>query len=381
MRAARFGTVILTLVSLFTALPSSSEPSPSEGAPLEAVRGQLESARQTRAAFKTVRDQLDDQLSELEVRQGQLAQMISDLEKQAREREKHIHGLKQRRDKTLATIKQQQKTLSEQLRSAHLIGREDWLKLLMNQEEPTRMARVLAYYGYLSVARSNLIQTMQTELAQVDQTEKELQQETLVKAELRKKTQEERLQLHQAADARKELLSSWDAELKSQAVRIRELKEDEERLGHLVDSFSASMEANVSHSAPPESQGAKHSRCPPAGIVVARFGSKRLTGRWDGVLIGGREGSPVKTVAAGHVAFADWFRGYGLLTIVDHGGGVMSLYAFNQSLIKAKGDEVMAGEVIATLGSSGGRDKPGLYFGIRNQGKAVDPIAWCKAQI
>jgi septal ring factor EnvC (AmiA/AmiB activator) len=217
-------------------------------------------------------------------------------------------------------------------------------------------------------------------LAQVDQTEKELQQETVVKAELRKKSQDERLQLHQATDARKKLLSSWDEELKSQAVRIRELKEDEERLANLVDSFSKSTEPDVSASVSTE-QGAKRGRCPPAGIVVARFGSKRLNGHWDGVLIGGREGTPVKAVAGGRVAFADWFRGYGLLTIIDHGAGVMSLYAFNQSLSKSKGDEVAADEVIATLGASGGRDKPGLYFGIRNQGKPVDPIAWCKAQL
>lgn len=103
-----------------------------------------------------------------------------------------------------------------------------------------------------------------------------------------------------------------------------------------------------------------------------------MTGKWDGILISGKQGAPVKAVAAGKVAFADWFRGYGLLTIVDHGNGVMSLYAFNQTLSKSKGDAVLAGDVIATLGSTGGRDKPGLYFGIRSQGKPVDPLIWCK---
>lgn len=378
MYATRFGILVLVLASLLCSRLGLAEGF--KEAPLDAVRGQLESARQARAAFKTVRDQLDDQLSELELRQGQLAQLIMELETQARDREKHIQVLKQRRDKTLAHVRQQQKTLSEQLRSAHLVGREDWLKLLMNQEEPTRMARVLAYYGYLSVARSALIQRLKDELVQVDQTEKELQQETLAKTELRKKSQQERQQLLEATKARKVLLSSWDEELKSQAVRIRELKEDEERLAHLVDSFSTANEARVSPAASAETQMTTRGRCPPVGPIVSRFGSKRLNGRWDGILIGGREGSPVKTVAAGKVAFADWFRGYGLLTIIDHGAGVMSLYAFNQSLSKTKGDEVVAGEVIATLGASGGREAPGLYFGIRNQGKPVDPIAWCKTQ-
>lgn len=378
MYATRFRILVLALACLSGLRPDLAEGA--QEAPLEAVRGQLESARQARAAFKTVRDQLDDQLSALELRQGQLAQLIMELEAQARDREKHIQVLKQRRDKTLARVRQQQKILSEQLRSAHLVGREDWLKLLMNQEEPTRMARVLAYYGYLSVARSALIQRLKDELVKVDQTEKELQQETLAKTELRKKSQQERMQLLEATKARKLLLSSWDAELKSQAVRIRELKEDEERLANLVDSFSTSSESRVSPAASADPQMTTRGRCPPVGPIVSRFGSKRLNGRWDGILIGGREGSPVKTVAAGKVAFADWFRGYGLLTIIDHGAGVMSLYAFNQSLSKAKGDEVVAGEVIATLGSSGGRETPGLYFGIRDQGKPVDPIAWCKTQ-
>jgi len=102
-----------------------------------------------------------------------------------------------------------------------------------------------------------------------------------------------------------------------------------------------------------------------------------MGGRWDGMLIGGKEGTPVRAVAAGQIVFADWFRGYGLLLIVDHGDGIMSVYAFNQALYKNKGDQVGADEPIAALGASGGRDKPGLYFGIREQGQPVDPLTWC----
>ncbi|TSA01923.1 MAG: peptidase M23, partial [Methylococcus sp.] len=180
---------------------------------------------------------------------------------------------------------------------------------------------------------------------------------------------------------RRQLLKSWDRELHAKAQRLNQLKDDEKQLERLIDAVKdqtnkAAMTENVPGGAP--LAAIKKAHCPPAGPLVARFGSPRMTGQWDGLLIGGKEGTPIRSVAAGTVVFADWLRGYGLLTIIDHGSGVMSLYAFNQTHFKQKGEAVAADQVIATLGSSGGRDKPGLYFGVRRQGKPVDPLLWCQ---
>ena len=117
---------------------------------------------------------------------------------------------------------------------------------------------------------------------------------------------------------------------------------------------------------------------PIAGKLVKKFGSRRSDTRWDGVLIAAKEGADIRAVTAGKVVFADWLRGYGLLVIIDHGKGYMTLYAFNQSLYKKKGDRVKAGTVIAAVGKSGGRTKSGLYFGVRKRGKAVNPVKWCR---
>lgn len=345
--------------------------------PLLEVRGEIASTQQQREALMAIRDRLNQQLSEIELEQGQMARAIGELEAQSRVREKRTKGLRQRRDQLQASVREQQKTLAGQLRSAHLIGREDWLKLLLNQEEPSHLARVLAYYGYLGRARSDLIRKLEGDLEQIRMTEAELQIEAEQKTLLGKKTQNERMALLESGRQRRQLLKSWDRELNEKAQRLIQLREDEKQLELLIES--------VKDQAIPESpQGGvplasvKKAHCPPAGPVLARFGSPRMTGRWDGLLIGGKEGAPIRSVAEGTVAFADWLRGYGLLTIIDHGGGVMSLYAFNQTHFKQKGERVAAAEVIATLGLSGGRDRPGLYFGIRRQGKPVDPVLWCQ---
>ena len=356
------------------------------GEPLSEVRSRIQSTRKTREALQSVRDGLYRQLSELELKQAELARTLGDLEAQSRSRDKRILELKTQRDKLRAAVKLQQKQLTGQLRAAHLIGREDWLKLLLNQEDPTHLARVLAYYGYLNQARTDLIAEWQDDLVRVSETEVNLAQESAQQAELRQHTQHERAALREATSARRQLLTSWDRELKGQAVSLAQLQEDEARLTGLIQSMAteadhatSSEETFPTDQQTPEAYAGKKP-CPPPGVVLAKYGSPRMSGRWDGLLIHGKEGSPVRAAAQGKVVFADWFRGYGLLLIVDHGQDVMNLYAFNQTLYKHKGDTVKVGELIAAVGVSGGREKPGLYFGVRRQGQPIDPEVWCSEQ-
>jgi len=364
--------LVLTLTG-GAALGVEQAPDPSE------IRDRMEQTRQKHTALLGVRQQLNQQLSQLEIQQGMLNVKIGELETQAKQRERRIRELKKQRDELKGDIATQQKHLAGQLRSAHVIGSKDWLKLLLNQEDASHLARVLAYYGYLSQARSDLIHQLEDQIARLQALERDLNDEATLKAELRRQTQEEKLALAESSKARRQLLKGWDLELKDQAEQMRE---DQRSLGILVESFAIdSIEQAQESVASSTADGVLKdgsARCPPQGTITAKFGSPRMTSKWDGVLISGREGAPVRVIAAGKIAFADWFRGYGLLTIVDHGNGVMSLYAFNQSLSKSKGDLVSSGDVIAAMGSTGGRDKPGLYFGIRTQGKPVDPLVWCQ---
>ena len=283
----------------------------------------------------------------------------------------------------MAAVRQNRNLLGSQLRSAYAVGPRDWLQLLLNQDEPSRLARVLAYYGYVSRALGGLIQRSQADLVKLRDIDSELAEETRRQAETQQQLAREHAALMESARVRRQLLAGWDEELKGQDAQLAQLKEDQSRLEALIQA----MKAADAPAAPPapdpvlqQTPPARLGRCPPAGMVLARFGSPRMTGHWDGMLIAGQEGTPVRAVAAGRVVFADWFRGYGLLMIVDQGDGVMSLYAFNQTLYKQKADTVSADEIIAAIGASGGREQPGLYFGIREQGRPVDPLTWCTRQ-
>lgn len=341
------------------------------------VEQNISAVRKSHDALKAVRDAVDQHLSEIERRQGELARTITELETQSRQRDQRVKELGSGRDKLKASIKQQQKILAGHLRSAYAVGRNDWLKLSLNQESPSRLARVLAYFGYLNTGRAILIQQWTDNLVLLERTEHELSEEMGQRDEIRQRIKREQSALLESGRARRLLLAGWDEELRSQDASLARLEEDQRYLRALIESVAtdSSPSQRRESALTPSSQEKK--QCPPAGILLAGFGTQRMRGRWDGILIGGKEGSPVRAVESGRVAFADWFRGYGLLTIIDHGDGVMSLYAFNQSLHKAKGDVVAAGDQIATLGASGGRNRPGLYFGIRKQGQPADPVAWC----
>jgi septal ring factor EnvC (AmiA/AmiB activator) len=350
---------------------------------LARIQERIETARKSREDLQSRRGELDRELADIERNYGRLARTAAELEAEARASGQRLAQLERRRGSLSAAAKDQQRALAGQSRSAYAAGREDWLKLLLNQEDPSRLTRVLAYYSYLNHARSQLLQEMEQALAAARQVEDELLAESERLKGTRQRLAEERALLNQARQERRKLLAGLDRQLQDKDAELHRLREDEQRLQELLTSLQLSgSEGHPSGSAsatPPVSPDPETAAaCPVAGRLVERFGSPKANGRWDGILIAAAEGTQVRAVAAGHIAYSDWLRGYGLLIIVDHGNGVMSLYAFNQSLFKAVGEPVAAGEVIATVGDSGGRAEPGLYFGIREQGRAVDPLPWCR---
>lgn len=351
------------------------------GAPnsdLEQVRGRIREIQATLQGLADQQSSLSGQLAGIERQYGEFAKALRKLEHEVQEGTRRLAALGKRQEQLRADIRQQNQVLAGQLRSAYAAGRQDWLKLALNQEEAARASRMLTYYGYLNRARFSLIQSLDSDLSQLTQVEAEL---VAARARLESTRSEMAQQQQRLSEARKErqtVLAKLTLEAQDKSDELKSLQEDERRLEGLIGRLQVEMSAfpqrdEGSIAAQPE-EGV---RLPVKGPVLAGFGAPRMSGKWDGVLIGAPEGTPVRSVAAGRVAFADWLRGYGLLTIVDHGDGYMSLYAFNQSLLKSVGDWVEAGETIAHVGASGGRRQPGLYFGIREKGRPIDPMAWC----
>jgi septal ring factor EnvC (AmiA/AmiB activator) len=348
---------------------------------LNAVRKRIKAVQTSRAALESRRRALIAQLSSVERNYGRLAKRLKELEMKAQVQSRHLNDLERQCSKLRAAVRAQYKTLAGQARAAYAAGRQDWLRLVLDQEDPAQLSRVLAYYNYLSQARFSLLREMQKDLTTVSQ----LQQEVSAEAERLQSTREqvarEQAELDKFRQSRREVLAGLEHDLQDRDAQLKRLQEDEERLQKLVAAIrplagEAESVRNPSNKGPFAALYGQLTY-PTKGALLEQFGSPRAAGLWDGVVIGAPEGTPVHAVAAGKVAYSDWLRGYGLLTIIDHGDGYMTLYAFNQSLYKNVGDLVNGGDIIATVGASGGRSETGLYFGIREKGRPVNPMLWC----
>lgn len=395
---------------------------------------QLEQARKDIAELKKVLGGLEreksgvqQELSKTEREMGSLEKQIRDLQQQLKQSESELKRLNQEQGKLNQARQEQQRLIAIQARAAYQSGRQEYLKLLLNQEHPERISRTLTYYEYLSQARLEQLTAFQKTLDQLAAVERDIESERQRLDTQTQDIQQRRDQLAKVRQERQQVLAKLnrDSNVRSQSLKQREqdqaelakvLKSIEETLARQAREAEAARQralaaererqareratAATPRKTPPRTDGPLVSSAgsnfggpfgqargklpwPVNGRLLARFGSPRPGDarlKWDGVLIGAAAGSQVKAVHGGRVVFADWLRGAGLLVILDHGGGYLSLYGHNQSLLKSTGDVVKAGEVISTVGNSGGQDMPALYFAIRQQGRPSDPVQWCRAQ-
>lgn len=281
----------------------------------------------------------------------------------------------------LAQLKSsQQDTLSKQLSSAYLAGNNDYTKMMLNQQNPASVERMLAYYQYLNNARIKAIQQLKKtsiELNKVTQ-QQVMEQQKLNALVIDQKQQA--LQLTQEQGQRQQTLTQLQRTLSSKGAELEQLQIEEASLKRIVQQAQQAMLAakdNSTMDGLADQKGKLH--WPTKGKISKRFGSSR-SGQivWKGSLLAAPEGQNIHAVASGKVIYADWLRGFGMVLVIDHGKGYMSLYGHAQTLLKQAGDRVNNGESIALVGRSGGQSEPGLYFEIRNKGKAVDPAYYCR---
>jgi septal ring factor EnvC (AmiA/AmiB activator) len=268
--------------------------------------------------------------------------------------------------------------LEQQIRMSYVAGRQEALKLLLNQDTPARLGRMVVYYDYLNRTRSQRLESVELEIQTLQRLEAEGEQiaEELVRLE---RSQVDNLSaLESSRDARRVVLARLDEDIQSSGDALQRLREEAERLGNLVEELR-----NTRSEFPPDAAGgfpgvAGQLDWPISGSLVNDFGDARAGGqlRWTGVVVGAPGGTPVRAVYHGRVAYADWLPGLGLLVIVDHGAGYMSLYGHNEALLKTAGDWVLPGEIIAHVGDSGGQAQTALYFEIRRDGEPIDPNPW-----
>jgi septal ring factor EnvC (AmiA/AmiB activator) len=303
---------------------------------------------------------------------------ITDAEKQTSEqRGDAANALRDQELKVAATAKE----VRALIRSAYAMGRGEELKLLLAQDRIDDISRMMQYYHYFEKARVGEIDGLLKDLDALAQVQNAIEKETVELQSTRDERTAQSKQLEDEREHRAKVLDELEAALKDQHSRLAALGKDEKSMLDLIaklrDIFADIPKQLVG--AEPFAQLHGRLNWPIRGSIVSDFGARENSEQTSaGLLIAAKEGNDVHAISHGRVVYADWLRGYGLLLIVDHGDGYLSLYGYNEALLKDVGDWVDAGEAIATSGDSGGRKTSGLYFELRYQGKAVDPKGWLK---
>ncbi|MFW5387382.1 MULTISPECIES: murein hydrolase activator EnvC [unclassified Yersinia (in: enterobacteria)] len=407
------GVLLLPLSSTAADAPATAKTAQSKDQ-LKTIQQDIAEKEKSVQQQKQQRSSLLDQLKQQENTIAQASRSLRDTQGTLTELDQEISRLTSSIEKLESKQSQQQNILSKQLDAAFKQGQHSGLQLILSGEESQRSERILAYFSYLNEARQQSIEELKqtrTHLSAEKKTleQKQNQQKTVLNEQ---KTQQQKLE--QARTARKKTLTSLEASLEKDQQGLAELKLNETRLRDQIAKAEREAKARAEREAkeaarvreqikvkeqqakktgssykPSESERSLMARTgglgrpdgqavwPVRGNVTHRFG-EALQGelRWKGMVISAPEGSEVKAIADGRVLLADWLQGYGLVVVIEHGRGDMSLYGYNQSALVNVGAQVKAGQPIALVGTSGGQGEPSLYFEIRRQGQAVNPQPW-----
>ena len=384
--ARRVAAGVLALMVLGSApLPAAAAAHPETDArkaeaELQAVKSEIERISRQVSAEQVERDRLTHELRTSELSVGKLRNSLSEVRRERGERAARRAALAAEQRVREADVQHNRAALAGQLRAAYLIGRQEPLKLLLNQKDPALAGRMFAYYSYFGRARAGQIKLIEEDMQRIAELDGALDAEDQQLAELEKRQRAQLHELEQARTQRTHVLASLEAQSHTRAQNLERLRSQQAGLEKLLRELRTAMERFPLEGNDAFARLRGKLAWPVTGRLVARFGDARAGGvRWDGVLVATERGAPVKAVCQGRVIYADWLPGLGLLTIVDHGDGYLSLYGHNERLYKAAGEPVAAGEPIAAAGDSGGSSRPELYFEIRKGGKPVDPRPWFRA--
>lgn len=345
---------------------------------LAAVETEIAELQQRLSAARTAHGDAQAELQALDLELQAAARGLREVETRRAEQRAQLDALEIERERQLDDLGERHEQLTEQLRAAYRQGSESRLKLLLNQDDPQRLTRTLAYYDYLNRAQTERMAALRESLADLDALQREIDAELLALAAV----EEERAAAHEVLvgrrDERATMIAALNEDIGAGEAQLAELEANRRDLETLIERLGDAL-ADIPLAlgdTQPVSSARGALPMPVSGRVVEAFGRPRGAGlTWEGWLIAARPGDEVRAVARGRVAYADWLRGYGLLMIVEHGEGYMSLYGHNESLLREVGEWVSPGDVLATVGQGpNGRD--GLYFEWRRDGEVLDPAAW-----
>ncbi|WP_429150000.1 murein hydrolase activator EnvC [Aeromonas veronii] len=418
----------------------ASTPALAANQQLGTMQSQIKEQQKTIKLSKQELAKLNTQLKADEQAISAAAAKLNQTRQQLKQNQQKLATLQKDKLALEVQAKHQKQLLAKQAESAFQAGNHDYLKLLLNQQDPAKLSRSLDYYDYLNKARIEAIDALRAtrdKLAKNQQATKETetrlqtllaeqqehhqtllasqQSRAKVRNQLQQSVQDDEQKLTKLVKAEKALKArleelrrkreEQERRERAERERLAKLKAEQERQRKLAEQRRAEQQRlaaqqnktvkpaepaeEVASSKPDRGSGISSAghysglktngslRWPVQGPILIAYGSPRTAQlKWKGTLIGASEGTQVKAVAPGQVVYADWLDGFGMLLVIDHGKGYMSLYGHNQSLLRQVGQNVEQGEPVALVGDSGGQDRPGLYFEIRYQGEAINPTKW-----
>ena len=349
---------------------------------LERVRERISELKGRMDDRAAERDRITADLQAAEVLISEQRIQLAELERQKTFSENRITEIEAQVRAREAELGRETDLLAAQVRAAYTNGRQERIKLLLNQHDPSSLGRMMAYYRYLSEHRGQNIDTVNKHLAGLASLHSEAASERDRLAALASARQTELARLDRAQGQRRDLLVSLKARMQEEGAEIERLAAEEKDLTRLIAELTSILSDYPITSEAPFTELKGGLTWPVAGTLLHDFGQPRAGGtlKWNGVVLAAPRGREVRAIYHGRVVFADWLAGLGLLVIVDHGEGYMTLYGYNETTLKSAGDWVAPGDVIATVGDSGGQSRASLYFEIRQGTKPIDPRGWITRQ-
>lgn len=370
-------TLLLALTLMLGAAPAlSQDVTPGQ---IEDLKERIEEIDDWLADAEEDRSDLERQLVATERKISELTRERRALRQQVAQQQSRLAELEEQERTLNRTLDRQRESLKKQIRAAWMEGDAPAVKVLLNEIDPDKIARTMTYYEYLSRDTVSRLEAFRTSLQELKATRAEVQATRMTLARTEETMAKRQAELTASRQQRQQTLAALNADIQSRRGERSELETDRKRLEKLLDEVQQAI-ANIP--SPNESQPFASLRdklpWPAQGKVLSGYGDHYADGklRRNGLLIRTGEEAEIKAIHYGRVVFANWLRGFGLITIIDHGDGYMTLYGHSSSLFTSPGDWVAAGEAIALAGRTGGTESPALYFEVRHNGKPDNPRRW-----
>jgi septal ring factor EnvC (AmiA/AmiB activator) len=380
--------VVLILAVLGTLLPGgeplvggaalAATDAAAKEAELKQVRGKIESIRKSMQAEAERRDSLAVQIRRAELDVQSARERLAEARQRRQAAQARLQELEEDRSNTQRQIANERAALASELRAAYISGRQEELRLLLNQQDPGQLGRMMVWYGYLGRARADRLTAIDEHLQHLALLSEKIAAEADQLQAIEQDQAQQVSSLASARDKRKTTLAAVQSRLKNRADELAKTQREAQALEKLVDQLRRAIEGFPDLGDAPFARVRGKLPWPAKGPVLARFGQLRSGGplKWQGIVIGAERGTQVRAPFGGRVVYADWLPGLGLLLVLDHGGGFMSLYGNNEQLYRRVGERVTPGDPLAAVGEATGLGKAGLYLEIRKGRQALDPLPW-----